>query len=143
VKKLLPERSKAKPQIIVTNLIDVILLLVFFFMITSSFAKDAQRIPVELPAASSSAQSEGESLTFQIDKTGAVFAAGAVIDLAAVTAKTAEYVGIDRTRPILVEADQDTNYGQVLHVLDTVRLAGGINIGLATRPGLEKHPVGR
>ena len=37
-------------------------------------------------------------------------------------------------RPILVEADQDANYGRIVFVLDAIRNAGAVNIGLATRP---------
>jgi len=133
VKKLLPERRREKPQIVVTNLIDVILLLVFFFMITSSFAKDAKKLPVELPKASSGVAIEGETLSFQVDRDGNVMLAAAVVGDEEVSAKVAEYVSGDVNRPILLEADESANYGRVVHVLDRIRTAGGINVGLSTK----------
>jgi len=133
VKKLLPERHREKPQIVVTNLIDVVLLLVFFFMITSSFAKDAKKLPVELPKASSGAAIEGETLSFQVDREGTVMMAGAQIDENEIMTKVSEYVAEDVNRPILIEADEAANYGRVVQVLDKIRTAGGINVGLSTK----------
>ena len=138
MKRLLPERRKEKPQIVVTNLIDVILLLVFFFMITSSFAKDARKVPLELPQAGSATVSEGESLTFQLDREGRVFAAGKGLDLTGIPVTVKEYLGGGRERLIMVEADQSLDYGKVMSVLDVIRSSGGTNIGLATRPIREK-----
>ncbi|HNW36177.1 MAG TPA: biopolymer transporter ExbD [Candidatus Ozemobacteraceae bacterium] len=133
MKKLLPERHREKPQIVVTNLIDVVLLLVFFFMITSSFAKDAKKLPVELPKASSGAAIEGETLSFQVDREGTVMMAGAQIDENEIMTKVSEYVAEDVNRPILIEADEAANYGRVVQVLDKIRTAGGINVGLSTK----------
>jgi len=133
VKKLLPERRREKPQIVITNLIDVILLLVFFFMITSSFAKDAKKLPVELPKASSGAAIEGETLSFQVDRDGIVMIAGAQVDENEVMARVSEYVAADVNRPLLIEADEAANYGRVVQILDKIRTAGGINVGLSTK----------
>jgi len=133
VKKLLPERRREKPQIVITNLIDVILLLVFFFMITSSFAKDAKKLPVELPKASSGAAIEGETLSFQVDRDGIVMIAGAQVDENEVMARVSEYVAADVNRPLLIEADEAANYGRVVQILDKIRTAGGINVGPSTK----------
>lgn len=138
MKKLLPERKREKPQIILTNLIDVILLLVFFFMITSSFAKDSKKVPIDLPHASSAVAIDGETLKFQADKDGNVIISGQIIDLENISSKVADYLAEDRSRSILVEADKELNYGRVIQILDLIRTAGGINIGLSTRPGSEK-----
>ena len=138
MKRLLPERRKEKPQIVVTNLIDVILLLVFFFMITSSFAKDNRKVPLELPQAGSATVSEGESLTLQLDREGRVYSAGRDVEISTIPIVVKEYLGGGRERLIMVEADQSLDYGKVMSVLDLIRSSGGTNIGLATRPVREK-----
>lgn len=139
MKRLLPKRNREKPQIVVTNLIDVILLLVFFFMITSSFAKEARRIPLDLPAAGSSGAIEGETLTFQMDKQGTVFSGGKSLEAGDISIRVKEYLGAGRDRQILVEADKALDYGKVIAALDTIRTAGGTNLGLATRTSTEKR----
>ncbi|MFZ2958812.1 MAG: biopolymer transporter ExbD [Candidatus Ozemobacteraceae bacterium] len=133
MKKLLPERHREKPQIILTNLIDVILMLVFFFMITSSFAKDKNRIPIELPKASSAAAMDAEVLTVQVNTENSIMISGAALSSTELAAKVTEYLAENRDRPILLEADAGLDYGRVITVLDTIRTAGGVNIGLATR----------
>lgn len=133
MKKLLPERRRERPQIIVTNLIDVILLLVFFFMVTSSFARDTRRLPIDVPRASSGAVIEGETLTFQVNKTGGITLRGEALDLDQVGLRVKEYLAEDPNRGILVEADQGAEYGHVVRVLDAIRTAGGTAIGLSTR----------
>ncbi len=138
MKRLLPERRKEKPQIVVTNLIDVILLLVFFFMITSSFAKDARKVPLELPQAGSAVVTDGESLTLQLDREGRIWSAGRDLDPQSIPVTVKEYLGGGRERLIMVEADQTLDYGKVMSVLDLIRSSGGTNIGLATRPVREK-----
>ncbi len=133
MKKLLPDRKREKPQIIVTNLIDVILMLVFFFMVTSSFARDTKKLPVDLPRAGSGAMIEGETLTFQVTREGAIHLRGETVDHDTVGARVRDYLAEDPNRGILLEADQAVDYGAVVRVLDTIRTAGGSNIGLSTR----------
>jgi len=133
VKKLLPERKREKPQIIVTNLIDVILLLVFFFMVTSTFARDSKKLPIDLPRASSGVLIEGETLTFQVTAEKKVMLRGEQIFTEAVEQKVREYLAEDPNRAILIEADKTVDYGTVIQLLDVVRTAGGSNLGLSTR----------
>jgi len=139
VKRLLPDRKREKPQIVLTNLIDVILLLVFFFMITSSFAKEKKQLPIQLPKAASGAVIESETLSFQIDEKGRIFSGGAELDSIQVLEKVKEYVSGSGDRPIVVEADEKVDYGKVVFLLDLVKTSGGMNIGLATRQEKTLH----
>ncbi|MBU1107185.1 MAG: biopolymer transporter ExbD [Candidatus Riflebacteria bacterium] len=134
MKKLLPEKHKQKPQIVVTNLIDVILLLVFFFMITSSFARNQEKLPIDVPKAANATTMETENMTVQIAKNGHIFVAGKSIEMAELTSQIKTWVTNSPDRPIMVEADKDANYGRIIHVLDQIRSFGAVNIGLATRP---------
>ncbi len=133
MKKLLHRRSKTKPQIVVTNLIDVILLLVFFFMITSSFASNEKKLPVNVPKASASVSMEKDNMTVQITKTGNTFVAGKQVDLAVLDGIVKKWISTSLERPIMVEADEGTNYGCVIKVLDQIRTSGAINVGLSTK----------
>ena len=134
MKKLLPERRREKPQIILTNLIDVILLLVFFFMITSTFAKDRNKIPIELPRASTAASADGEVLTIQLSADGRTLVGGEPVPQSELGKRVAAYVSDSRDRPIMLEADGTLAYTRIIENLDIIRTNGGVNIGLATRP---------
>ena len=133
MRKLLPEQRRPKPQIVVTNLIDVILLLVFFFMITSSFAQDKRQVPVELPQAGSASIIDAELMTIQVDKAGAVLWTGKPVSSVKLEHIVSRYLGTRKDRPVLLEADQGVSYGHVMTALDTIRRAGSVNISLATQ----------
>ena len=137
MKSLLPNRKKSKPQIIVTNLIDIILLLVFFFMITSSFATNNEKMPVNLPRASSATTMETDNLSIQIDKEGQIFIKEEKIDVQALREKIKVWVSRSPDRPVMVEADKSANYGEIITALDIIRNSGAINIGLATIPDIK------
>lgn len=134
MKSLLPKRKKNRPQIVVTNLIDVVLLLVFFFMITSSFATNKEKVPVNVPKASNSSSVEKDNMTVQIGKNGFVFIAGKQIETVALIEQIKVWTKNSPDRPILIEADKDANYGRIVTVLDQIRSSGASNIGLTTLP---------
>lgn len=139
MKKLLPERRRERPQIILTNLIDVILLLVFFFMITSTFAKDRSKIPIELPKASTAATSEGEVMTIQMAADKRLLISGEPVQTTDLGQRVATYLADSRDRPIMLEADGTIPYVNIIETLDLIRTNGGVNIGLATRPQTAKR----
>lgn len=134
MKKLLPEKKKVRPQIVVTNLIDIILLLVFFFMITSSFARNNEKLPINVPKASTAQTLESENFSVQISKNGRIFVAGKEMSETDLDARVKTWVTRSPDRPVLVEADAEANYGKIVSVLDLMRKAGAANIGLATKP---------
>ena len=137
MKKLLPEKKKARPQIIVTNLIDIILLLVFFFMITSSFARSNEKLPINVPKAATAQTMESENFSVQISKNGRIFLTGKEIDEKSLEQQVKTWVNRSPDRPVLVEADAEANYGKIVSVLDLMRKAGAANIGLATKPEMK------
>lgn len=134
MKKLLPERKKEKPQIIVTNLIDVILLLVFFFMITSTFAQNKTQIQLNVPKAANSSEIEAKPLIVQINKAGEVFVYGKSITNAKLQEVIKDCIKKTPAPQVMVEADKNADYGNVISTLDLIRGAGAFNIGLSTTP---------
>ena len=134
MKKLLPNRKKSKPQIVLTNLVDIIFLLVFFFMISSSFAKNTNKMPVNLPSATSAATIDGENMTIQVSKIGKLYIKKKQVKVSELISKIKSYVSKSPSRPILLEADKEADYGRVVHILDIIRSNGATNIGLSTKP---------
>ena len=132
--RLLPERKRAKPQIVLTNLIDVILMMVFFFMITTSFAKQARKLPLELPQSGTAVATEQDILTVQYARDGTLLAGEKPCAPGELPAVVAAWVAADPARAIVLHADGGLEYGKVVAVLDTIRKAGGRNIGVGTAP---------
>jgi len=73
------ERKRKRPLINITSLIDVMFLLLVFFMVSTTFAEHPA-IKLELPSASTAEPSRLESLTLTIDKKGRMFLNGEAVN---------------------------------------------------------------
>ena len=92
-------------------------------MITSSFAANEKKLPVNVPKASASVSMEKDNMTVQVTKTGDVFIAGKSIDSKSLNEQIKKWVASSPDRPVMVEADEGTNYGKVISVLDQVYMS--------------------
>ena len=73
-------------------------------------------------------------MTVQVTKTGNIFIAGNTVTAKELDEQIKKWVATSPDRPVMVEADEGTNYGNVIKVLDQIRTSGAINVGLATKP---------
>ncbi len=128
-------RNDEDPEISLTSLIDVVFLLLIFFMITTTFQQQA-RLRVELPEASlqPSRQPEKE-LELIIDEEGRYFLAGQeVVNTQASTlidALTKAARG-DVDQPIKIRADARTPHQAVVTAMDAIGQVGFENLAIAT-----------
>lgn len=136
---LRPHR-KETPELNLTPLIDVVFLLLIFFMVSTTFDKES-RIKVELPtAATQDEQVEEEKvLSITIDATGRFYVDDReVINTEADTLKRAieKAAGLRRDRPVIIKADARASFQSVFKVMDVTSQLGFVNM---TFPG--KQPV--
>lgn len=103
-------------------------------MITSSFARQTERLPVEIPKASNATSMQADNMTVQIAKNGRILVAGKSVEMEELKTKIKTWVENSPDRPVMVEADKEANYGRIINILDSIRSSGAVNIGLATQP---------
>lgn len=119
-------------EIDLTSLIDVIFILLIFFLVTASFNQNYdQSVPVDLPEGSSGGEIEAqEELTIYIEADGLVtmrlhddeLAQGVSQEaLVAQLRSIREELG---ARPVFLRGDEMVRYGEVVRVLDACREAG-------------------
>jgi biopolymer transport protein ExbD len=124
-----------EPDINLTPLIDVVFLLLIFFMVSTTFEHQS-RIQIELPEASADAAlSEDDTLEIIIDVQGRYFIGEQqVINSELKTLKTAisKAVGQRESIPVVVRADARTPHQAVITVLDATSQLGLTRISLAT-----------
>jgi len=120
------ERKRKRPIINITSLIDVMFLLLIFFMVSTTFAEQPG-IKLKLPSASTAEPSKLERLTLTIDKGGRMFLNDVPVqeknlrvELKAAAAKP------DAT--LVLRADRDVPYGYVIRAMDISRQSGIRNI---------------
>lgn len=124
--------KRGRAEINITPLIDVIFMLVVFFMIGASFEKPA--IALSLPKASSGETGGKTMLTVSVDAQGAVFFEGAEIDLLALSARLAEYGGPAEDLSVALECDGAAVFDRVVLVMDSIKNAGVRNVAIRHEP---------
>jgi biopolymer transport protein ExbD len=135
---LRPNRSDP-PDINLTPLIDVVFLLLIFFMVSTTFKEDA-RIKVQLPEAQSEEVpvEEPDVLEILIDRTGTFYVNNRlVVDRKLDTLKKAiaGAAGDDREIPVVIKADARTPHQAVMTAMDAASQLGLLRFAFAaTQP---------
>jgi biopolymer transport protein ExbD len=125
-----------EPEINLTSLIDVVLLLLIFFMITTSFVKES-RIAIRLPETDSSALPRADEKTIEISITaqGTYLVNGlALLDNRRETLEAAiRKVADSRSRQqVTISGDAQASHQAVVTALDVVGRLGYVEISIAT-----------
>jgi biopolymer transport protein ExbD len=133
---LRPQRPEA-PEINLTPLIDVVFLLLIFFMVTTSF-RDEGRLRLQLPEADAQAvpSEELELIEVTIDRSGRFTVNARRVngrDLETLTQALRSALGTEDSRPVLIKADAQAEHQAVMRVLDAARQLGLSQIAFATR----------
>lgn len=129
-------RPKAEPEVNMTSLIDVVLLLLVFFMVSTSFVKQSQ-ISIRLPEADSSAivEEAAEQLDIMITEQGTFLINGReLINNRPETIRNAlQKLSAGNTRmPLTISADGNTPHQYVVTAMDVAGKLGFVKINIAT-----------
>jgi biopolymer transport protein ExbD len=130
-------RKKRSPQLIIVSLIDILAILLIFFIVSTTFRKEQPRLQINLPESQSAevvAAEKSEPLVLRV-KSAAEITLGAepvAIESLASALKTARKTSPDR--PIAMQADREAPFGVVVKVLDALKQAGVKNIPAFTQP---------
>jgi biopolymer transport protein ExbD len=124
------------PEINVISLIDVILVLLIFFMATATFEQQS-RIKLNLPEASDkvSEKDQGQSLVIQVGEDGRYFVGNSeVLNQGIDTLKAAieQSAKADRKQRVIIRADAKTPHQSVVMAMDAVAQLGFVNLSIAT-----------
>jgi len=129
-------RSRGEePEVNLTPLIDVVFILLIFFMVSTTFQKESQ-IKIELPEASGEpVEDRKELLEIVIDAEGRYFIdQQQVVNTELDTLKRAiqKYLGKQTDLPVVIRADRSTPYESVVRAMDATAQLGLVKMSLAT-----------
>jgi len=130
----LPLTPAKKARIEIIPLIDVIFFLLATFVLFTLSLNKIQSVPVNLPQASASAPKDQEdsAVIIQLSEGDAAYWNKELIALSEVAPRLAHYKASTATPRVLVTGDDRARYGQVIRVLDQVRLAGIATVTIET-----------
>ena len=124
-----------EPEVNLTPLIDVVFLLLIFFMVSTTFEHQS-RIQIELPEATAEAtKPEDESLEIIIDAQGRFFIGEEQVvntELKTLKGAIGKAVGEREAIPVIIRADAKTPHQAVITALDATSQLGLTRISLAT-----------
>jgi biopolymer transport protein ExbD len=131
------DRAGDEPEINLVPLIDVILVLIIFFVITTTF-ESRSTLQLQLPSAATEAvPDQAQSLSVLINADGRYFVGDQEVlrtDIDALKRVILETGGEDRARPVLLRADARTPHQAVVTALDALGQLGFRNVAIATAP---------
>jgi biopolymer transport protein ExbD len=129
-------RPRTQPEVNLTSLIDVVLLLLIFFMVSTSFVKQSQ-IAISLPQADSAAVVEEipEQIDIMITDTGMFLVNGReLINSRVETIRNAlqKVSGGNNRLPLTISADANARHQDVVTAMDVAGRLGFTRISIAT-----------
>ncbi len=128
-------RRREEPEVNLTALIDVVFLLLIFFMVSTTFDREAQ-LKVDLPEASAEpTEAPKEILEVTVNERGEYFIDDQqVVNTEAATLRKAlrQAMGDRRDLPLLIRADGQAPHQSVVTVMDVARQLGIEQLSLAT-----------
>ncbi|MCD6271343.1 MAG: biopolymer transporter ExbD [Deltaproteobacteria bacterium] len=111
-------------------LIDMVFILLIFFLVTTSFVKETG-VDINRPTAGSAVSKEKASILVAVTADGRVYIDKREIDVRAVRANVERALAENPESQVLVIADKESLTGTVIMVMDGCRLAGAENVSLA------------
>ena len=129
-------RQKSQPEVNLTSLIDVVLLLLIFFMVSTSFVRESQ-IQIRLPQTESTERVDepADNIDIMITETGTVFINNReLINSRPETIRNAiqRVSGGDNTLPVTISADANARHQTVVTAMSVAGRLGYTQINIAT-----------
>jgi biopolymer transport protein TolR len=127
----------ALAEINVTPLVDVMLVLLIIFMITAPMLQ--QELDVNLPVAAGTPQpSREDQIVITVTKDGKIYLNQTVYTLEALRPKLQALYQNRHNQTLFLRADTEVRYGAVVQVMDEVKKAGIVQLGMITQPVVAK-----
>ncbi|MGD9805765.1 MAG: TonB system transport protein ExbD [Hyphomicrobiaceae bacterium] len=126
-------------EINITPFIDVMLVLLIIFMVAAPLS--TVDVQVNLPVATAKPQPRPEKPVFVTLKADRTLAVGeAAVERRALVSRLDDATHSNREARLFLRADKDVNYGEVLGVLDQMRAAGYLKVGLVALEAVGSQP---
>lgn len=113
-------------------MVDIVLLLLIFFFLTSSLGVRQNALPLDLPRASTTVKETPALPIVSVDSSGKVFLNGKATTLTQLKTELKPLVQ-SSGGVVGLRADERGNYGTVVKVMDVIKAAGGERLALGTR----------
>lgn len=127
----LRRRKETNRDIDISPLIDVVFILLIFFMVTTTFVKD-MKLDLERPSAASASRASSKALRVYIDATEHVYVDEVAVKPWMLESRVRDNIAGKSDPTVLVVADRGVTAEALIDVVDRCRMAGATNVGVIT-----------
>ena len=119
-------------QINILPMIDVIFVILSFFIVSSLYLVRLETIPVNLPKAETANKEKDTAIVITLNLDNKVFIDEKMIDISLFENQLRSKLKNNNNKKVVLRADKSIKYGKVISILDIMRKIEGIKIGVST-----------
>ncbi len=124
-------RENTEQQVDMSPLIDMVFILLIFFMVSATFVKDMD-LEINRPKASSATLSSTKAIRLFIDNKGETYLDGKSVRGWAIQSKLREILKTGSASTVLIITDGGVPANKLIEVVDQCRMAGAKDVGVVT-----------
>ena len=115
----------------VSPLIDMVFILLIFFMVTTTFVKD-MKLDINRPSAASASKADSKVVRVYIDNTSQVYIDNQPVQLWAIQSKLRDMLRTSSDKSVLVISDDTIPVETLIDVVDECRMSGAKDVAVST-----------
>ena len=124
------ERRKTESEVNLTPMLDVVFIMLIFFIVTASFVKEAG-IDISRPSAATAVRKERGNILIAITANDQIWMDRRQVDPRALRANIERMHAENPQGSVVIQADREAKTGLLVEVMDAARMAGVTNVSLA------------
>ena len=128
-------RESKSPEIMLSPMIDMIFLLLVFFIISTRYMSEIKTIPIRLPVAQHSQTVSKSNFNVTIKKDGSIYLDDTQTNMEQLVANAALESKRDSSFSVIIRCEGNAEYRLVVTLIDKLKGAGVTRFGLATDVG--------
>jgi biopolymer transport protein ExbD len=127
-------RKRRAPSIIIVSLVDILTILLIFFVVSTTFKKDQPEVQINLPESKTAtkAPAELEHAIVTVDEADAIKLDGRPLDIDELE-RAVRNLSQTQKASLALQADRKASFGTIIKVMDALKLAGVRNLPAFTR----------
>ncbi|KIM07472.1 MAG: biopolymer transporter ExbD [Sulfurovum sp. PC08-66] len=127
----LRNKKETVDNIDITSMIDMVFILLIFFMVTTTFVKD-MKLDINRPAASSASKSDTKVVRVYIDSSSEIYIDNQPVKLWAIQSKLRDLLRTSSDKSVLVVTDTNIPVDVLINVVDECRMSGAKDVAVST-----------
>ncbi len=128
-------RKRRAPSIIIVSLVDILTILLIFFVVSTTFKKDQPEVQINLPDSktANNAPAELDHVVVSVDEQDGVKLDGRALEVEQLQ-QAINDLPATRKKSVALQADRKASFGTIVKVMDALKLAGVQKLPAFTRP---------